>query len=113
MAAAAAVAAARQDVGKNKCLSDSSKIELRKTFFLLYSIMKQRSVVEDMMMKRLAQVNKDLCVSCGECGKRCPKGAIGVYKGMYALVDAIRCIGCGICAKNCPAGVIKVVELHE
>ena len=35
LAAAAAVAAARQDVGKSKCLSDSGKIELRKTFFLL------------------------------------------------------------------------------
>ena len=61
-------------------------------------------------MKKSAQVDQALCVSCGQCGKLCPRGAIKVYKGMYAVVDADRCVGCGICAQNCPAGVIRVVS---
>ena len=64
-------------------------------------------------MKRLSVVDIGLCVSCGACAKVCPRGAIGVYKGMYAKVDAAKCIGCGLCARTCPASVITVVNRNE
>lgn len=38
----------------------------------------------------------------------CPKGAIGIFRGLYAVVDKKICVGCGICAMTCPAGVIEV-----
>ena len=64
-------------------------------------------------MKRKAVVDTNLCVSCGACAKVCPRGAIAVYKGMYAKVEAERCIGCGLCARTCPASVITVVTADE
>lgn len=38
-----------------------------------------------------ASVDADFCVSCGCCLKVCPKGAIEVKNGMYAIVDEELC----------------------
>ena len=64
-------------------------------------------------MKKVAVVDKGICVACGACMKACPKGAISVYGGCYAAVDAAKCVGCGLCAKTCPAGCIAVRERSE
>lgn len=62
------------------------------------------------MAKRLALINKNVCVACGACTKACPKVAISVFKGCYAAVDSDNCVGCGKCEKVCPAGCIIVKE---
>ena len=64
-------------------------------------------------MKKLAFVDKDICVACGVRMKSCPKGAISIYRGCYAAVDEAKCVGCGLCAKACPAGCIMVKERSE
>jgi ferredoxin len=64
-------------------------------------------------MKKLAYVDKSVCVACGACTKACPKGAISVWKGCYAQVTADKCVGCGLCVKACPAGCIETVERGE
>ncbi|MDL2288535.1 4Fe-4S binding protein [Oscillospiraceae bacterium OttesenSCG-928-F05] len=46
------------------------------------------------------------CVACGNCARRCPFGAIAVYKGIYAEVDQSKCKGCRRCVAACPADVI-------
>ena len=61
-------------------------------------------------MKKLAFADKKICVACGACMKVCPKGAISVHRGCYAVVDGAKCVGCGLCAKACPAGCITVGE---
>ena len=61
--------------------------------------------------KRKAIVSQDECVACGSCVKVCPKGAIKVYKGLYACVDENLCIGCGRCAAECPAAIIEIGEV--
>ncbi|NLL73389.1 MAG: 4Fe-4S binding protein [Clostridiales bacterium] len=60
------------------------------------------------MAKRVAKLQKDLCVACGTCVKVCPKNAISIYKGKYAQVDESKCIGCSLCAKECPASIITI-----
>ena len=40
------------------------------------------------MAKKIASVDREICVACGACAKECPKQAIGVYKGCYAAVKA-------------------------
>ncbi|NLU52014.1 MAG: 4Fe-4S binding protein [Clostridiaceae bacterium] len=62
------------------------------------------------MVKKKAVVLSKECVACGCCTKVCPRGAISVYKGLYAVVDANKCIGCGKCAIACPAQVITIVK---
>ena len=64
-------------------------------------------------MKKIAVVNPKVCVACGVCKKACPKGAVSVYRGCYALVDGEKCVGCGLCAKACPAGCIAIKERGE
>ena len=65
------------------------------------------------VMKKLAVVDRKVCVACGVCMKACPKGAISVYKGCYAMVEEAKCVGCGLCAKACPAGCIETKERSE
>lgn len=61
-------------------------------------------------MRRKAKVDKNSCVACGCCVKVCPRGAISVFKGVYAVVDTDKCIGCGKCKIACPASVIEIGE---
>ncbi|MCR5007074.1 MAG: 4Fe-4S binding protein [Oribacterium sp.] len=55
----------------------------------------------------------DICVACGVCANQCPRDAISIFKGCYAVVDAGKCVGCGLCEKACPAGSIKVLEVEN
>lgn len=64
-------------------------------------------------MKKIAVVDRKICVACGACTKVCPRGAITVYRGCYALVDGGKCVGCGLCGKTCPAGCIACKERSE
>lgn len=64
-------------------------------------------------MKKLAFADKKICVACGVCLKICPKGAISIYRGCYAVVDEAKCVGCGLCARACPAGCITLKERSE
>ena len=64
-------------------------------------------------MKKLAFVDKQICVACGVCMKACPKGAVSVYRGCFAVVREDKCVGCGLCAKSCPAGCVIVKERSE
>jgi heterodisulfide reductase subunit A len=56
----------------------------------------------------VAEVQKDLCISCGRCEKECPKGAIKLVDTEGAVVDEINCDGCGICATCCPTQAIDI-----
>ena len=55
----------------------------------------------------------DRCVACGVCALQCPRNAIFIYKGCYAVVDTGKCVGCALCEKACPAGSIKVTEVEN
>ena len=62
------------------------------------------------MAKRYAESDKSRCVACGACTKVCPRGAIVVWRGCYAVVDTERCVGCGLCGKACPAECIEIKD---
>ena len=61
-------------------------------------------------MKKLAIVNRNRCVACGACMKGCPREAIRIESGCFAVIDGEKCVGCGLCAKTCPADCIRVEE---
>ena len=61
-------------------------------------------------IKKLAWVDRTLCAACGVCMKVCPKKAITIYKGLYALVEETLCIGCKKCVTKCPHEAITVVN---
>jgi iron only hydrogenase large subunit-like protein len=47
------------------------------------------------------RLNRDLCVGCTNCIKKCPTEAIRVRDGKAKISDG-RCIDCGECIKVCP-----------
>lgn len=59
---------------------------------------------------RKAEILQEECVACGCCVKVCPRNAITINKGLYAVVNLQTCFGCGKCAKECPASVITIKE---
>lgn len=59
-----------------------------------------------------AQVDADLCSSCGACLDRCYFGAIVAKENEATLVDASRCMGCGLCQVTCPTGALSMVEIR-
>jgi formate hydrogenlyase subunit 6/NADH:ubiquinone oxidoreductase subunit I len=67
----------------------------------------------DLARRRKARVDIRACVACGVCAGVCPRGAIAVFRGLYAKVTDARCIGCAICEKACPASVITMVQTGE
>jgi dihydropyrimidine dehydrogenase (NAD+) subunit PreA len=58
-------------------------------------------------IKTLSNPDRDLCVSCGNCG-RCPYQAIALDKNGFPCTDPAKCIGCSICAKKCFTGAISM-----
>lgn len=66
-----------------------------------------------MLSKNIARFDRSVCAACGACVKECPRSAIMVYKGCYAVVEEERCVGCGKCSKICPAGCIIIEEREK
>lgn len=82
---------------------------MRKIILLCFN--KRKGTVT--IMKKLATIDRRVCVACGVCVKTCPKGALSIFRGCYASVDEAKCVGCGLCLKACPAGCINVRERSE
>ncbi len=60
-----------------------------------------------------AIVNENKCVACGVCITKCPKDAISIVKGIFAVVDTEKCIGCNLCNKACPANAIVSQNIDD
>ena len=45
------------------------------------------------MRKAVNDINR--CVACGVCAKECPRDAISIFKGCYAVINHDKCVGCG------------------
>jgi NADPH-dependent glutamate synthase beta subunit-like oxidoreductase/dihydroorotate dehydrogenase len=58
-------------------------------------------------IKKISQVNREECLSCGNCA-RCPYLAITLDDTGMPSTDAALCIGCSICAKKCFTGAITM-----
>lgn len=58
-----------------------------------------------------AAVDRDTCVGCGTCEKRCQVNAVRVSaKKQPAVVDLNRCLGCGVCIPGCPTESITLAK---
>lgn len=50
-------------------------------------------------------IDGSICIQCGTCLKKCPKGAIDLEKNR---VNTDACIACLGCVNNCPAGAVHM-----
>ncbi len=61
--------------------------------------------------RHVAQIDMDLCKTCGRCELRCPFDAIDCRHDGRPEFDPSLCRGCGLCATGCSAGAIRLSRL--
>lgn len=54
------------------------------------------------------KLNRDRCVSCGECAKACPLQSLEMADGFPRMKEDAECILCSTCADTCPEQAIEL-----
>lgn len=62
------------------------------------------------MIRRMININEELCNGCGICAEACHEGAIDMVDGKAKLMREDYCDGLGDCLPACPAGAITFEE---
>ncbi len=62
------------------------------------------------VMRKIVEIDEELCDGCGQCVPACAEGAIEIVDGKARLVAEKYCDGLGACLGECPNGAIKVIE---
>lgn len=62
------------------------------------------------VLRKIIEIDEELCDGCGECVPACAEGAIQVIDGKAKLVAEKYCDGLGACMGHCPTGALKVIE---
>lgn len=60
----------------------------------------------------VADIDLDVCNSCGLCEKNCPYGAIKWMDEKPHVIKAL-CKGCGLCAADCPKNAITIIHYSD
>lgn len=63
-----------------------------------------------MAVRKIIEIDEEVCTGCGECIPNCPEGALQVIDGKARLISDIFCDGLGACLGECPEGAISVIE---
>jgi Fe-S-cluster-containing hydrogenase component 2 len=62
------------------------------------------------MIRKIVQIDEELCDGCGLCASACAEGAIRIEDGKARLVSDSYCDGLGACIGECPQDAITIVE---
>ncbi len=57
----------------------------------------------------VSQVDKILCIGCGDCNSYCQFDALELIGG-FNHVDYDKCMGCGVCTTKCVQGALSLVR---
>ena len=61
-------------------------------------------------IRKIIQIDEELCDGCGQCVPSCAEGAIQVIEGKAKLVGDRYCDGLGACLGDCPRGALTIIE---
>jgi len=62
------------------------------------------------VMRKIIEIDEDLCNGCGDCIISCSEGALELVDGKARLVAEVYCDGLGACLGECPTGALKIIE---
>lgn len=62
------------------------------------------------MVRKIVEINEELCNGCGACANACHEGAIMMIDGKARLIKDDYCDGLGDCLPTCPTNAISIIE---
>ncbi len=61
-------------------------------------------------VRKIIEIDEELCDGCGSCVPSCAEGALEIIDGKARVIAEIYCDGLGACLGECPMGALKIVE---
>jgi NAD-dependent dihydropyrimidine dehydrogenase PreA subunit len=61
-------------------------------------------------MRKIVEIDEDLCNGCGQCLPNCAEGAISIVSGKARIKADKLCDGLGACLGHCPMGALRIIE---
>jgi Fe-S-cluster-containing hydrogenase component 2 len=61
-------------------------------------------------MRKIVEIDEQLCDGCGMCAIACAEGALEIKDGKARLIKESYCDGLGGCLSGCPQGAVRVIE---
>jgi NAD-dependent dihydropyrimidine dehydrogenase PreA subunit len=61
-------------------------------------------------MRKIIEIDDELCDGCGQCVPSCAEGAIQIIDGKARVIAENLCDGLGACMGECPNGALKIIE---
>jgi len=61
-------------------------------------------------MRKIIEIDEELCNGCGECVPACAEGALRIINGKAKMLADKYCDGLGACLGECPAGALRIIE---
>lgn len=62
------------------------------------------------MIRKIVEINEELCNGCGACANACHEDAIAMINGKAKLIKDDYCDGFGDCLPSCPTNAISIIE---
>jgi ferredoxin len=60
------------------------------------------------MLRKIVNIDEELCDGCGLCVPECHEGALQIIDGKARLISDLFCDGLGACLGQCPQGAITI-----
>ena len=61
-------------------------------------------------VRKIIEIDEELCDGCGNCVPSCAEGALQIVDGKARVIADIYCDGLGACLGECPMGALKILE---
>jgi len=62
------------------------------------------------VIRKIIQIDEELCNGCGNCVPSCAEGALEIVDGKARVIADIYCDGLGACLGECPTGALTIQE---
>jgi len=62
------------------------------------------------ILRKIIEIDEDLCNGCGNCVISCAEGSLAVIDGKARIISDKYCDGLGACIGECPTGALTIVE---